>query len=40
MFGAEEADYVGHRIAQYGIAHNRDRIDKVLSIEKPTHQNN
>jgi hypothetical protein len=38
MFGAEEADYVGHRITQSGITHNRERIDKVLSIEKSTHQ--
>jgi hypothetical protein len=35
-FGRTEIDYVGHRINADGITHIRDRITKVLQIDKPT----
>jgi hypothetical protein len=36
VFGATEIVYVGHLITANGITHTRERIDKVLQIDKPT----
>ena len=39
-FGKEEMEFVGHTIKNDGThTHNRDRIEKVLVIEKPTTSN-
>jgi hypothetical protein len=35
QFGMTEVDYVGHHFTQFGVTHNRDRIQKVLEIEQP-----
>ena len=34
-FGKKEVDYVGHHFSQEGVSHNRERIHKVLQIQKP-----
>jgi hypothetical protein len=34
-FGMTEVDYVGHNFTQFGVTHNRDRIQKVLDIQQP-----
>ena len=35
-FGLTEIEYVGHVINAQGITHSQDRIEKVLSMQKPT----
>lgn len=36
-FGMSEVDYIGHHFTCEGVTHNRERINKVLDIEKPIH---
>jgi len=36
-FGMQSVDYVGHHFSPEGVTHNRDRIEKVLQIDKPVY---